>query len=59
MYWCRSAGYSEWYWAPIYNIPVNILFAFAYVVIASRARTLRRPTIHHLHDEPSDNARNA
>jgi hypothetical protein len=32
-YWCRIAGYSEWYWAVCYNIPVNVIFAIGYIVI--------------------------
>lgn len=61
MYWCRSAGYREWYWAPIYNIPVNILFAFAYITILCRFGSAPNSaaTIRHHHDEPSDNTRNA
>jgi hypothetical protein len=35
MFWCRSAGHREWYWGMAYNIPVNILFAIAYVVICA------------------------
>ena len=42
-YWCRSAGYSEWYWAMAYNIPVNGVFAFAYVIIACRPQSAPTP----------------
>ncbi len=37
-FWCRSAGYREWYWAMAYNIPVNVLFAFVYVIILCLSR---------------------
>lgn len=41
--WSRSAGYSEWYWTPIYNIPVNMLFGFVYLAILCRFRSTRFP----------------
>lgn len=60
MYWCRSAGYREWYWAMTYNIPVNGLFAIGYVGILCRSRAQAHPgrNKQHQHDEPSDLNRN-
>ena len=36
-YWCRSAGYTEWFWAMACNIPVNVLFAVTYIIISCRS----------------------
>ena len=33
VWWSRAAGYSEWYWAWAYNVPVNVVLAIAYVAI--------------------------
>lgn len=30
--WCRSAGYTEWYWATALNIPVNALVGCGYLL---------------------------
>ena len=29
--WCRRAGYSEWYWGWVFNIPVNLIAGIGYL----------------------------